>query len=452
MKNKLLLVLVSIFIFSLQPVFASNQPVTMDVFQNVLSQVETEYYKPVTRDALLQASLKGMLSSLDPYSEYFTASEYKSFTDSIEGAFIGIGIIVNEHPQYIEVGQVYPGSPALAAGIQKGDLITTVNGQGVSALSYSERIDRLLGQENTAVTLVIQRGTETITKTIIRKRIEVNPVEGKILDNQIGYIRIYEFTSTSGSYFEKELNNLLNQKIKGLILDLRDNPGGDIEAVLKISEWLVPKGTTLITVKYRTGQDSYPSERTPLKLPLAVLVNENSASGSEMLAGIVKDNKSGTVIGTTTYGKGVAQATYSLKNGDAGGIKLTVAEFFTTALVKIQGTGIKPDIFVPMPAAIPADKLKELAVVEDASPIGVGKTGLNVMAVEQRLKLLGYQVEVDGRYDQRLNDLLKQMNIDNDARLSKQEADKVQQMINQSSQQPLTDVQLDKAIEVLAKK
>ncbi len=452
MKKIFLSMILITSMLSLQPVFASNQPVTMDVFQNVLSQVETEYYKPVTRDALLQASLKGMLSSLDPYSEYFTASEYKSFTDSIEGAFIGIGIIVNDHPQYIEVGQVYPGSPAMGAGIQKGDLITTVNGQVLSTFSYNERIDRLLGQENTAVTLTIQRGAETITKTIIRKRIEVNPVEGKVLDNQIGYIRIYEFTSTSGGYFEKTLNILLNQKIKGLVLDLRDNPGGDIEAVLKISEWLVPKGTTLITVKYRTGQDAYQSDRAPLKLPLAVLVNENSASGAEMLAGIVKDNKTGTVIGTTTYGKGVAQATYPLKNGDAGGIKLTVAEFFTTALVKIQGTGIKPDILVPVPAAISADKMKELAVVEDASPIGVGKTGLNVMAVEQRLKLLGYQVEVDGRYDQGLNDLLKQMNIDGDGRLSRQEADKVQQMMSRAAQVVPTDVQLDKAIEILTKK
>lgn len=452
LKAKMLFTCVLSGILVVQPVFASNKPVTMDVFQDVLSQVETEYYKPVSRDALLQASLKGMLSSLDPYSEYFTASEYKSFTDSIEGAFVGIGIIVNEDPKYIKVGQVYPGSPALYAGVQKDDLITSVNGQDVSAYVYEERIDRLLGAENTSVTLGILRGSERLTKTITRKRIEVNPVESKMLPNDIGYIRIYEFTTSSSKYFEDALRVFQDQKIKGLVVDLRDNPGGDIEAVLKIGEWFVPKGTALITVKYRTGGSTYASERTPLNLPIVVLVNENSASGSEMLAGIIKDNKTGTLVGTKTYGKGVAQATYSMKDGNSGGFKLTVAEFFTTAMVKIQGVGVKPDITVLQPTAIPEKDMNNLAVIESDSAVKLGFSGLNVMAVEQSLVLMGYKVATDGVYDPATYDILKQMGVDVDGSLTKAEAQKVQSLLKQASQKAREDVQLNKAMEILPKK
>lgn len=452
MKAKVFITCVLSATLVMQPVFASNKPVTMDVFQDVLNQVETGYYMPVSREALLQASLKGMLESLDPYSDYFTASEYKSFTESIEGAFVGIGIIVNEDPKYIRVGQVYPGSPALYAGVQKDDLITTVNGQDLSGYVFEERIDRLLGAENTSVTIGILRGSEKTTKTITRKRIEVNPVESKMLSNDIGYIRILEFTSNSSNYFEEAMRVFQDKKIKGLVLDLRDNPGGDIEAVLKISEWFVPKGTTLITVKYRNGQDSYQSERVPLNLPLAVLVNENSASGSEMLAGIIKDNKTGTLIGTKTYGKGVAQATYALKQGDSGGFKLTVAEFFTTALVKIQGLGVKPDITVSQPATIPEKDLNNLAVIEGESPVKLGAAGLNVMGVEQRLALLGYKVTTDGVYDPALFDILKQIAVDADGSLTKAEAQKVQNLLKQASQKAMEDVQLNRALEVLTKK
>lgn len=450
MKRKVIsLIMALTLLLSLQPVYGANQPVTLDMFQDVLKKVEAGYYKPVSRDALLQASLKGMLESLDPYSEYFTASDYKSFTDSIEGTFVGIGIIVNEHPQYIEVAQVYPGSPALGAGIQKNDLITSVNGQDISVMNFKDRIDRLLGAENTAVTIGISRGSEKLTKTLVRKKIEVNPVESKVLDNQLGYIRIYEFTTTSGKYFEDALAALQNQKIQGLILDLRDNPGGDIQAVLEISEKLVPKGTTLITIKYRDGQDSYLSEGAPLGLPMAVLINENSASGSEMLAGIIKDNKAGTLIGTKSYGKGVAQSTYDLQGGAAGGFKMTIAEFFTTALIKIQGVGINPNVVIEQPNVLNKEMLKNIAIIGNDPPIKVGHSGLNIMAVEQRLRVLGYSLVADGLYDPPLFETLKQMGIDADGSLTQAEAQKVQNLVDEASKKSEEDVQLKKAIEIV---
>jgi len=430
--------------------YAASQAVTLNTFEGVLKQVEAEYYKPLERDALLQAALKGMLSSLDPYSEYFSASEYKSFTDSIEGSFVGIGVVVSEHPQYIEILQVYPDSPAMAAGLLKGDLITAVNGTDLSTLAYEQRIDRLLGAENTSVTIGLQRGDRKTAKTLVRKRIQVNPVESRLLDQQVGYIRIYEFTSNAPEHFEKALRVLQDQRIKGLILDLRDNPGGDVEAVLKISEWLVPRGTTLITVQYRQGSDSYQSEREPLGLPLTVLVNENSASGSEMLAGIVKDNKTGTVIGTRTFGKGVAQNTYALNGGRSGGFKVTIAEFFTTSKTRIQGAGITPDIVLPQPQPFPEAQMRNLAVIESDGAVKLGASGLNVMAVEQRLALMGYSITTDGVYDPQLYDTLRQMGIDRDGILTKAEALELQKVFNQASQKASEDVQLKKAMEVLA--
>lgn len=278
----------------------------------------------------------------------------------------------------------------------------------------------------------------------------MNPVESRLLDQQVGYIRIYEFTSNAPEHFEKALRVLQDQKIKGLILDLRDNPGGDVEAVLKISEWLVPKGTTLITVQYRQGSDSYQSEREPLGLPLAVLVNESSASGSEMLAGIVKDNKTGTVIGTRTFGKGVAQNTYALNGGNSGGFKVTIAEFFTTSKTRIQGAGITPDIVLPQPKPFPEVQMRNLAVIESDGAVKLGASGLNVMAVEQRLALMGYSITTDGIYDPQLYDTLRQMGIDRDGILTKTEALELQKVFNQASQKASEDVQLKKAMEVLA--
>ncbi len=450
MKIKILALTVACALtFPLQPTYGAAQPVTLDTFQEVLKNVESNYYKPVTRDALLQASLKGMLESLDPYSEYYSAEEYKSFTDSLEGSFVGIGIIVNEHPHYISVTQVYPNSPAKKAGIQNGELIYSINSQEITPLTFQERIDKLLGPEKTTVNVGILRGTEKLSVTMVREKIHVNPVEYKVLDNQLGYIRILEFSSSSSQYFEEAITALQNQKIKGLVLDLRDNPGGDIESVLKISEWLVPKGTTLITVKYRVGQDSYRSERTPISIPLAVLINGNSASGSEMLAGIIKDNKTGTVIGTKSYGKGVAQNIYDLKGGSSGGYKMTIAEFFTTALVKIQDVGIMPNIVIDQPKKFTEENLMNLAVITDGQPVKQGAAGLNVVAVEQRLTLLGYSVVTDGVYDQQLADILRQMNIDIDGTLTQEEAKRVDQILTTRTQAAQTDLQLAKAVELL---
>lgn len=431
------------------PTYAAEQPVTLSTFESVLKNVEQNYYKPVTRDALLQASLKGMLESLDPYSEYYTAAEYKSFTDSLEGSFVGIGIIVTEHPAYINVVEVYPNSPAQRGGIQKGDLIYAVNGQELAALPYRERIDKLLGPENTPVTVGILRGTEKFSLNLTRSRIQVNPVESAVLEENTGYIRILEFTTTAADHFETALSTLRGQGIDSLILDLRDNPGGDIESVLRISEWLVPRGTTLITVKYRVGQESYESEREALGLPLAVLINENSASGSEMLAGIIKDNRTGTVIGTKSYGKGTAQNIYSIKDGASGGYKMTIAEFFTTSLVKIHQVGILPDIVVSQPVPMPAEKLKNLAVISQEAPVPPGGSGLNIMAVEQRLSLMGYTLNSDGVYDPQLAAILKQMGIDADGILTQAEAGQVEKLFLQASQKAVEDLQLKKALEVV---
>ncbi len=449
MKLKLTAAISLSLVLLTQPTYAATQPLTLDTFQSVLQNVEANYYKPVTRDLLLQASLKGMLESLDPYSEYYSAEEYKSFTDSLEGSFVGIGIIVNEDPNYIRVSQIYPNSPAQKGGIKKEDLIYSINGQSVAPLTFGERIDKLLGPVNTAVTVGILRGTEKLSITMTREKILVNPVEYKLLDNQLGYIRILEFSSASSQYFSEAITALQKQKIKGLVLDLRDNPGGDIESVLKISEWLVPKGTTLITVKYRDGQDSYQSEGDPIGVPLAVLINGNSASGSEMLAGIVKDNKTGTIIGTKSYGKGVAQNIYDLKNGEAGGYKMTVAEFFTTALVKIQEVGIMPNIVVEQPEGISVEAEKNLAVITESPPIAMGSSGLNVMAVEQRLKLLGYSLATDGLYDSQMAETLKQIGIDADGSLTVAEARQVQKILDEKSLRAKEDVQLKRAVEIL---
>lgn len=451
MNRKAFLILGLCLGLVMQPVQGASQPVTLDIFQTVLNEVEQGYYKPVSRDALLQAALEGMLSSLDPYSQYFNASEYKSFTDAVTGSYVGIGIVVKEHPQYIEVGMVYPKSPASGADIRKGDVITAVNGQSLAGFAFEERIDKLLGPENTAVSVAITRGNETITKSMVRKKIEVSPISHSVVRDNIGYIRIAEFTSTSLHFFEDAVSDLKKQAVKGIVIDIRDNPGGDVEAVLSMAEMLVPSGKTLMTVKYRSGQETYVSEGKALGLPLVLLVNENSASASEILAGIVKDNKAGTVVGTKTYGKGVAQSLNTIKGGAAGGYKFTIYEFFTSSMKPIQGVGVVPDVLSVQPTGLPDEKTKNLAAITDEGPIKIGAAGLNVMAVEQRLYAMGYNLTIDGIYDKQTADLLKQLGVDSDGRLIKSEAEAVHNLFLQASQKSKEDVQLSKAIEILSK-
>ncbi|MCX7923133.1 MAG: S41 family peptidase [Clostridia bacterium] len=337
---------------------------TIKKFTQTRNILKAHYYENVNDDVLLEGAIAGMTDSLkDPYTVYYTKEQMKVFTDiqkKTEDTYVGIGVPVTlDNNGVVTVLDPFDDSPARNAGIKQGDKIIKVDDKDVTAFKDEGMVVSMIkGKENTKVKITVYRPAEgkTIDFDIIRKKIKaVINIRSEILDNKIGYIKLKMFDEQIANNFEEHLKRLLDKGIKGLIIDVRDNPGGLYDEVVQIADRLLPEGVIVYT-KDRAGKKVVQkSDNENLKMPLAILVNENSASASEILAGAVKDNKKGVLVGAKTFGKGLVQTTYQYSDGT--GIKLTIARYFTPSDVCIQGIGIKPDIEVKLD-----EKYKEMPV------------------------------------------------------------------------------------------
>lgn len=316
-------------------------------FNQVRNILKQDYYKNVDENVLIEGAVSGLADSLlDPYTVYFNKSQMKSFMEKSEGSYVGIGVSVNTDSNGIlTIVEPFENSPAKLAGLKQGDKILKVDDKDVTALrDESMIISMIKGPENTKVRLTVYRTSEdkTLTIDVTRKRIKASNIKSEILPGDIGYIKLVMFDSEIAGYFERDLNNMLSKGIKGLIIDLRDNPGGSYEQVIKIADRLLPEGLIVYTEDRNQKKDERKSDKRELGLPLVLLINGNSASASEILAGAVKDHKYGTLVGTKSFGKGLVQELRTL--GDGSGIKVTISRYFTPSGICIQGIGIKPDI------------------------------------------------------------------------------------------------------------
>ncbi len=319
---------------------------------NLIEQlIDTYYFGKINKKNLSEGTYKGLVSGLDdPYSEYFTKAEYKSQLEENSGKYVGIGAIVsrNEKNGIISVLKVFDDSPAKKAGLKKGDIIAQVNGKDVTGKELSQVVMKIKGKENTKVNIKILDPKTTKYKklSIIRKPVDAPSVESKIVDKKkkIGYVAISEFDENTAGQFERELGKLKKQKVKGIIFDLRYNPGGMYDIVCQIVDDILPKGTIVFTKDKYGNREEEKSDASCLKLPMVVLQNEGSASASEIFAGAVQDFKAGTIVGTQSYGKGVVQNTYPFSDGTA--LKLTIKKYYTPSGRNINGKGITPDVKV----------------------------------------------------------------------------------------------------------
>lgn len=322
------------------------KPSSIKKFNDVKNILKNDYYKDIDDAVLLEGAIGGMADSLnDPYTVYFTSEQMKDFSEKTEGSYVGIGIsITMDTDGLLTVIQAFEGSPAKAAGIIKGDKIIKVNDKDVTAIRDEAMIISMIkGKENTPVKITVYRQKEvkSIDFNIMRKKIKIENISSEVLDNNIGYIRISQFDAEIATYFNNHLNKLLKNDIKGLVIDVRDNPGGDYNQVVAIADRLLPEGVIVYT-EDRLGNKIYEkSDATELSIPIAVLVNGNSASASEVLAGALKDYGKGVLVGTKTFGKGLVQEVKTLSDGS--GIKLTVARYFTPSGKCIQDIGIEPN-------------------------------------------------------------------------------------------------------------
>lgn len=316
--------------------------------QEVLSIIQSKYMGEVDVNELVDGAINGIFDSIeDDYTRYITQEEYEEMLVSGNEEYVGIGVHISRNitTGKMVVISVMPNSPAKEAGIISGDIITNIDGVEVTNENYNDSVDSLKGKEGTTATLLIQRGEETLTKTVTRKKITANNVESSVVDNKYGYIRILEFENNIYNQFKNEYNKLINDnKVKGLIIDVRNNPGGIVSETVKIADLLCGEGKIVETIYRDKTKRVYMSDDTCSTVPIVILVNENSASASEILAGAIKDLKQGTVVGKKTFGKGIVQSIVPLDNG--GAVSVTTAKYYTASGVEIHGNGINPDIEV----------------------------------------------------------------------------------------------------------
>jgi carboxyl-terminal processing protease len=313
-----------------------------------LQVVKSRYVEDVPVETLMAGSIKGMVNSLnDPHSVYMDAKMFKEFMIETEGSFGGVGIVIGTKDKQLTVVAPIEGTPGEQAGIKSGDEIIKIDGQDTKDLALDEAVNKIRGPEGSQVVLTIKRGQETQDYTLTRSNIQIKTVAGKMLDNNIGYIRISMFNENTGNDFVRKMQELEKQGMKAIVLDLRDNPGGLLDESVKVASQLVPKGPIVSVVTRDGRRETHSSNLEAPKYPLAVLVNGGSASASEIVSGAVQDTGVGTLIGTKTYGKGSVQTVIRLDEGSA--IKLTIAKYLTPKDRSINGVGIEPDIKVELP-------------------------------------------------------------------------------------------------------
>ena len=307
-------------------------------------QISAEYYQDTDDNKMMDGAIKGMYESLgDPYTAYFTKDEFTSFMEMATGEYEGIGVVVTEDAEgYTTVIASQKGTPAEAAGITTGDKIIKVNGEDVSTLGSDAVVSRVKGPADTTVALTIARGTETIELEVVRKAIQVQTVDSQVIGNK-GYIQISEFGNNTATDFEAQLTALLAQNITGLVIDLRSNPGGGVNQAVEIADRLLGETVVVYTVDKAGKKTEYKSDATQqLGLPIAVLINEGSASSAEILAGALQDTGAATLVGTKSFGKGIVQEVIKLTDGS--GIKITNSEYFTPSGNSINKKGLEPSV------------------------------------------------------------------------------------------------------------
>lgn len=307
--------------------------------------------QPVDDEKLMQGAIRGMLDSLgDQHTGYLDPDEYQQANAPLQGDYDGIGAWVDSTGEYLTITSSMDGSPAEAAGLQAGDQIVAVDGQDVSGVDPAIVLRSVLGPAGSSVTLSIQREGESapFDVTIVRANIKIELVHGKMLDNNIGYIQILQFGMDTDKDLRTTLQKILDQDPDGLVLDLRNNPGGYLETAINIVSQFIGDGTVMYE-EYGNGQKiTYTARPNGLAtdIPLVVLVNEGSASASEITAGAIQDRGRAPLIGATTYGKGSVQSWTELDNSE-GAVKITIAHWLTPNGTQITGKGLTPDYVVP---------------------------------------------------------------------------------------------------------
>lgn len=343
---------------------------TQQRFQKLLDlehEIHQKYYLDTGEIDFDTALYRGLFGALDKYSSYFTPEEYEDYTAGLSGEIVGIGTTIEAYDDVVRVVQPIADGPAERAGILAEDIIWKVDQTELAGLTLDESVDLMRGEAGTAVTIFVRRGSEDLEFRLIRARITTSSVNWEVRDGQIGYIRISHFEQPTANQFRQAMRQLEQEDIRGLVIDLRSNPGGYLHSVVEVAQQILDQ-TTIVTEISRDGREKvYASQSgNKLEIPYVVLVNRSSASASEIMAGAIQDTESAKIIGETTTGKGVVQTSYRLADGS--GFRVTTARYLTPAGRDIHGVGIEPDITIEAieQAGYPLPESLRLGAEDDA--------------------------------------------------------------------------------------
>ncbi|MDK2800851.1 MAG: carboxyl-terminal processing protease [Clostridiales bacterium] len=437
--------------------------------QHVKEYIMQKYKGDVTETEVLEGALRniiennpelrdqaieGMFETLDQYSTFFYQDEYEQFSAAVDGQFGGIGISVANRNGNITILAPIENTPGDRAGLKSGDKIIYINDVDVSNYDVNIAVPLMRGEPGTSVKLGIKReGYEDILYfNIVRDLIKINPITHNVLENNIGYIRISDFNANTVEYFTDVLNEFDKAKIKKIIIDVRNNPGGSLTQVVDIANYFVPNEGPIVHIEYKDEKQKYTfySDLKKSKYEVVVLINEGSASASEIFAGAIQDSKAGKIVGTKSFGKGTVQELLPLRGG--GAIKMTIARYLTPNGTVIDGDGIHPDVEVRnITQKIDMSKLEKL---EPVRKLTLSDKGKDVFAAEQRLALLGYDVgEPDEVFDEKTFKAVKDFQAEQNLYPYGVLDFSTQAALNVAVSQleVVVDKQLEKAVEILSR-
>ena len=311
-----------------------------------------QYYQPVEEDALVVGAIRGMMDSLgDPYTFYYTPEELAAEEEESSGVFHGVGMVVQRTQEgALEIIRVYPDSPAEEAGLRAGDQIIGVDGELITdntARALDQAVDKIRGEDGTPVTIMIQRDGEALDIVATRGKVNVSYVDYSILYGNIGYVNIAQFTGNDVTGFQEAVDAFRKAYVSGVIIDLRNNPGGLLTDVLEIADMVLPEGLVTYVEDRQGNRTEYSTDAEYWKVPMVVMVNGMSASASELFTGAFQDDERGTVVGTRTFGKGIVQTMITFAS-DGAGMQYTTESYFSPKGRSIHGTGLEPDVVVEL--------------------------------------------------------------------------------------------------------
>lgn len=439
-RNALILILV---IFQFVVLLPANASEYSDYLDEIINTVQERYYKDIPKEELVKGAIKGILNSMDDYTIFFDMNEAADFMRTMEGNYQGIGVEITQIPEGVMVTKVFPNSPAESAGIMPNDKIVQVDKVDVKGFTATDIASLIRGESGTYVEIGILRGNsqEILYISVQRSVVDISPVTW-MQDGDVMYIKLESFSGNSAYYFKQALNEMDNLGIRKMVLDLRNNPGGEVSQAVSIARLLVRKGIiTTLDFKSEDMEDvTYQSYMTKPKYIPAVLVNERSASASEILASAIQDSSDGFLVGTKTFGKGVVQNLYPILSPEAyerykayygdsivdgydwinkyranvlesdliGWIKITTGHYLTRSGKMIDGAGITPDFIVDNYEPVNGIDIQSIQILESSDEIKVNGVGNDVYNAERILTVMGYDLnDPDNILDEKMSEALK---------------------------------------------